>query len=76
MAEESKESKPYLTRLEVAELLDVSIQSVDRWIAAGQLQAFKPSERLVRIRREDVDALFTNIRVAGINTHVQEVPDA
>lgn len=52
-----KAEKP-LTRRECAEMLSVSVNSVNRYIRAGHLKAVKISPRLVRITPESVRALM------------------
>ncbi len=51
-----------MTRLEVAELFNVSPRTVDSWVAQGHLQRMKVgpagSKGTVRYRREDVLALI------------------
>lgn len=51
--------KPYLSIPEAAAALDVSANSVRRWVKAGRLRANRlPSGRL-RVWREDVEAILT-----------------
>ena len=51
--------QPLLTKAQVAELLNVSTRTVDRWTDQGLLPAVKmPSGHAVRYRREDVDAIM------------------
>ena len=48
----------YLTRAQVAEILQVSERTLDRYIAEGRLPAKRlPGGRLIRIARSDVTAL-------------------
>lgn len=54
-----------LTRFEAAEILKVSINSVNRYVKAGTLRAYKISKRLVRIDPASVEALLQNINVEG-----------
>jgi hypothetical protein len=62
-----KTEKP-LTRRECAEILSVSVNSVNRYIQAGYLKAVKISPRLVRISPESVRSLMIN----GIPCHDHE----
>ena len=48
----------WFTREEAAEYLRVGTRTLDRWIAAGKLRAFKKSSRLVRLKREDLDSFM------------------
>ena len=47
-----------LTRFEAAEILQVSIATVNRYMKAGTLRAYKISKRLVRIDPASVEALL------------------
>ena len=50
-------SSDYLTVAQVAEHLWISPKTVRRWIADGLLPAVRVGPRLLRISREDVEAL-------------------
>ena len=52
-----------LTRRQVAELLQISIASVNRRIKDGTLRAFKVGQRSVRIDPTSVEALMQSERV-------------
>ena len=54
---DSRPKKP-LSRREAANMLGVSIQSVDRYLAAGRLTRVQYSPRAVRISAESVYALM------------------
>jgi excisionase family DNA binding protein len=43
----------------------VAQRSVRRWIADGQLPAYRLGPRLVRIDTDDLDAMFTRIPTVG-----------
>lgn len=48
-----------LTKQQVAELLQVSTRTIDRWTDAGKLPAVKmPSGHTIRYRPEDVDRIM------------------
>ena len=48
-----------LTKQQVADLLNVSTRTIDRWTEAGKLPAVKmPLGHSVRYRPEDVDAIM------------------
>jgi excisionase family DNA binding protein len=51
---------PDLSLADAAELLDVSLKTVRRRIADGTLPAYRVG-KLIRIRREDLDALFVRM---------------
>jgi excisionase family DNA binding protein len=51
-------SRPYLTIRETAVLLALSTRTIHRYIAEGKLKAYRVAgEKVIRIKREDVDAL-------------------
>jgi excisionase family DNA binding protein len=47
-----------LTKKEAAELLRCTTRYLERQIRAGRLRAMKPSGKLVRIFRRDIDAFL------------------
>ena len=47
-----------LTRAEAAEILKVSVNSINRYVKAGTLRAYKIGKRLVRIDPTSVEALM------------------
>lgn len=49
-----------LTTREVAERARVSTVTVTRWAKQGRLQGVRISERVLRFRRGDVDALLSS----------------
>jgi len=49
------DEQPFLTPQEVSELLQVSVQTVRRWIKDEDLPAYKVGPRMWRIRRVDLD---------------------
>jgi excisionase family DNA binding protein len=54
----------YLTRTDVAERLQVSVKTVDRWIKSGELPAAKLGG-LVRISERDLAVLLAKSRSAA-----------
>ena len=60
-APKTPKTKP-LTRRQVAELLQISIASVNRRMKDGTLRAYKISPRLVRIDPTSVEALMQSER--------------
>ena len=52
------DTRTLLTIQEAAETLCVSVSTLRRWDRAGTLKAFRPSERLMRYRRADLDAFI------------------
>lgn len=58
--------KPFLSIPEAAEALDVSANSVRRWVKAGRLRAQKLPSGRQRIYREDVAAILTGNSIASV----------
>lgn len=50
--------RDYLTVPEAAKVLDVSPATVWRWIAAGNLPAFRVGVRAIRIKKQDLDTVI------------------
>ncbi|WP_028654858.1 helix-turn-helix domain-containing protein [Nocardioides sp. J54] len=50
---------------EAAEILDVSVETVRRWIAAGDLPAERIGKRLLKVNRSDVEALAQPVPTGG-----------
>jgi excisionase family DNA binding protein len=48
-------SGDWLTKQQVADILQVSAKQVQRWIAEGKLPASRPSPKVLRIRKRDLD---------------------
>lgn len=51
-------AKDYLTPKEVAAILSISIRTVYKLIESGDIKALKISERITRIRKQDIETLF------------------
>lgn len=49
-----------ITRQRAAELADVSLSTVDRWILHGDLQAYRLGPKAVRIRLTDLHEFMTS----------------
>ena len=49
------EQQPFLTPREVSDLLQVSVQTVRRWIKEEDLPAYKVGPRIWRIKKADLD---------------------
>jgi excisionase family DNA binding protein len=50
----------YLTKQEAANLLGLCSRTIQNWIRAGKLKASKPSLKVLRIKRSDIDAMINN----------------
>ncbi len=67
MPESAAEARTYLTKQDVANLLQVSVRQVDNMVKSKQLPpAFYLSARTPRWRREDLDAYFAAKTTAAI----------
>ena len=53
----------WMTRAEVAELYRVTTRCVDLMRADGRLRAYTLGDRIIRFRRDEVDAAFTPVDV-------------
>lgn len=53
------EAPAQLTREEAAELLRVSVSTIDRYLKDGTIPKAKVGKRLVRVNRSDIEALLT-----------------
>jgi excisionase family DNA binding protein len=60
------EEEPFLTPQEVSDLLQVSVQTVRRWIKDEELPAYKVGPRMWRIRKVDLDLWLEQQR--SVNT--------
>lgn len=58
------DASPLLTKRAAAAYYGLSVRTLDRRIAAGDLPAVRVGPRAVRIRRADLDALLRNAAVA------------
>jgi excisionase family DNA binding protein len=66
-----------LTQLQVAELLKVTVPTVRAKIGSGELPAYRLGQRVVRVRRGDVDRLLTPMSASPkIEAAVQKSVDA
>ena len=54
---------PWLTRAQVAALIGVTVRAVDVMTADGRLRKYRNGERVVRFRRDEVDAAFKPVEV-------------
>jgi excisionase family DNA binding protein len=47
---------PYMTRAEAAKYLGVTTRGLDLMIADGRLKAYQLGSRVIRLRRDEIDA--------------------
>lgn len=55
----------YLSLIEAADYLGITPAGVRKFIASGQLPAYRLGKRPIRIRLEDLDGMFTRIPAAS-----------
>lgn len=53
-------SPEILTKHQVAQLLDVTPRYIERQVTAGRLKAHKPTPKVVRFYRRDIDAFLAS----------------
>jgi excisionase family DNA binding protein len=58
-----------MTRRQVADLLGVSVKSVQRWQRGGRLKAHVLGKNAVRYAKRDVDAFLRQTKHDGGETH-------
>jgi excisionase family DNA binding protein len=54
----------YLTKCEAAKYLKVSTRFLERAINDGRLRAYKPSLKIVRFRRSELDSFMSSVATA------------
>lgn len=59
------ERHDWLSPNAAAEYAGVSVRTVRRWIATGQLPGHRAGRRLIRIKRAELDAMLRPIPSAG-----------
>ena len=64
----------YLTPAQVADVLHVTVVTVRRWIANGELQASKAGPRRWTVRRSDLDGFLSAGGSKGELVEVSEDP--
>jgi excisionase family DNA binding protein len=64
----------YLTPAQVAEELQVTVVTVRRWIASGELRASKAGPRRWTIRRSDLDAFLSASGTENEPVEISEDP--
>lgn len=56
---------PWIPQAEAAEYLGVTDRTLRRYVASGDLPAYRLGPRLLRFRQSDLDALMRPIPTAG-----------
>ena len=64
----------YLTPAQVAEELQVTVVTVRRWIANGELRASKAGPRRWTIRRSDLDSFLSTGGASAVPAEISEDP--
>lgn len=59
MTKKTATPSPYMTRTETAEYIGVTPRGVNLMTADGRLTAYTLGSRVVRFRRDEIDAAFT-----------------
>lgn len=55
----------WLAQAEAAEYLGITDRTLRRWVASGQLPAYRLGVRLLRFKQSDLDALLQPVPTAG-----------
>ena len=55
---ETVDEYDYLTLSQAAEIAAVSVRTIQRMIERGTLPAYRISDRLIRVRADDIRAIF------------------
>jgi excisionase family DNA binding protein len=63
-AKDSQHESPYMLKSEAIAYLRITEPTLDKLIREGQLTAYRLGPRLIRLRREDVEALLQPIEAA------------
>ena len=61
-ATNSPKKRDYYTIPEAALLLDVSVATVWRWVAAGRLDAYRVGPRTIRIKKQELESVISPAR--------------
>lgn len=68
------DARPMLSLREVADEVNVSTSTVRRWIARGELRAFKFGPRLLRVDPADVDRMRSQVAASTFRNRLPHVP--
>lgn len=58
---------------EAADILGVSVRTLEKMIARGALPAYKIGPKMVRLRREDIDEYLESHRAAPVVRKIETV---
>ena len=58
---------------EAADLLGVSVRTLEKMIARGAIPAYKVGPKMVRLRREDIDEYLESHRAAPLIRKIEPV---
>lgn len=76
MTEHEQPPEALLTISDAAQRLHVSTKSVRRWIADGDLTAYRIGKSLIRVNATELDALLRRIPTARGGHHDRPAPSA
>jgi len=62
---EAVNHSPILTKQQAAEYLQTTPRYIERMVASGRLRVFKPTGRLWRVRRKDLDTFLESGATIG-----------
>jgi len=71
---EASEETLFLTPQEVSDLLQVSVQTVRRWINEEELPAYKVGPRVWRVSKTDLDTWLEQQRTTAVTEEEKEQP--
>jgi uncharacterized protein len=67
-------TRPFLTIRETAALLALSTRTIHRYIAEGQLRAYRVAgEKAIRIKREDIEGLLQPVSVGETSSGAEQI---
>lgn len=62
---ESTKPDTYISMSQAADMLSISVPTLRRRIAAGELAAFRSGRRIIRIRVSDLEKMLRRVPSAG-----------
>jgi len=62
---ESTKPGAFVSLAQAADILGISVHTLRRRIAAGELPAFRTGRRIIRVRLEDLERLLKRVPCAG-----------
>ena len=62
---ESTKPGAFVSLAQAADILGISVQTLRRRVAAGELPAFRTGRRIIRVRVTDLERLLRRVQSAG-----------